>query len=613
MAVVKKSLRLVALMTAAAFWWLAGLYLYLSPKLPEAKALQDIKLQTPLRIVSADGQLIGQFGEQKRIPARYEELPETFVSALLAAEDDGFFEHSGIDFLGLARAVSELVTTGSKQSGGSTITMQVARNFFLTLDQTFIRKFTEILLALEIEQRLSKEQILELYVNRVFLGHRSYGFETAAQTYYGRSLSELTLAEHAMLAGVPQAPSRNNPLSNPSRSEVRRNWILGRMLTLGMIDQGAHDKAVASTDVASFYGLKVEVDADYVAEMARQFAVEKLGNAAYNDGFVVHTTVNGDLQQAARDAVIDGLITYDNRHGWRGPEQRHPPLEGESEEPLTARWQAALRAMPVVADLLPAIVTSVDPDGIDLLVRGGERSRLSWQDDLRRTRRYITEDSRSARANEAADLFSVGDLIRVSRVNESFKLAQVPRVQGALVSLDPIDGSIKALVGGMGFVLSKFNRATQARRQPGSNFKAFLYAAALENGIHPATLINDAPVVVGNLTDEDLWRPENDSGRFYGPTRVREALTFSRNLVSIRVLQQLGVRKLIEMADRTGFDVEEMQPNLTLALGTHAYTPLDIARGYTSIANGGFRVEPWLIDRIEDVDGNVIFQADPLI
>ena len=613
MAVVKKSLRFVALMTAAAFWWLAGLYLYLSPKLPEAEALQDIKLQTPLRIVSADGQLIGQFGEQKRIPARYEELPETFVSALLAAEDDGFFEHSGIAFLGLARAVSELVTTGSKQSGGSTITMQVARNFFLTLDQTFIRKFTEILLALEIEQRLSKEQILELYVNRVFLGHRSYGFETAAQTYYGRSLSELTLAEHAMLAGVPQAPSRNNPLSNPSRSEVRRNWILGRMLTLGMIDQGAHDKAVASTDIASFYGLKVEVDADYVAEMARQFAVEKLGNAAYNDGFVVHTTVNGDLQQAARDAVIDGLITYDNRHGWRGPGQRHPPLEGESEEPLTARWQAALRAMPVVADLLPAIVTSVDPDGINLLVRGGERSRLSWQDDLRRTRRYITEDSRSARANEAADLFSVGDLIRVSRVNESFKLAQVPRVQGALVSLDPIDGSIKALVGGMGFVLSKFNRATQARRQPGSNFKAFLYAAALENGIHPATLINDAPVVVGNLTDEDLWRPENDSGRFYGPTRVREALTFSRNLVSIRVLQQLGVRKLIEMADRTGFDVEEMQPNLTLALGTHAFTPLDIARGYTAIANGGFRVEPWLIDRIEDVDGNVIFQADPLI
>lgn len=613
MAVVNKSLRAFALVTAAALWWLAGLYLYLSPKLPEAEALQDIKLQTPLRILSADGQLIGQFGEQKRIPARYEDLPETFVNALLAAEDDGFFEHAGIDLLGLARAVSELVTTGSKQSGGSTITMQVARNFFLTLDQTFIRKFTEILLALEIEQRLSKEQILELYVNRVFLGHRSYGFETAAQTYYGRSLAELTLAEHAMLAGVPQAPSRNNPLSNPSRSEVRRNWILGRMLTLGMIDKKVHDAAIDSTDVASFYGLKVEVDADYVAEMARQFAVDKLGNAAYNDGFVIHTTVNGDLQQAARDAVIDGLITYDKRHGWRGPEQRHPPLENELPDTLVPRWERALRAMPVVADLLPAIVTSIDSEGAELLIRGGEEGRLSWQNDLRKIRRYVTEDRRSARPTETSELLSVGDLIRVSLRGESYELAQVPRVQGALVSLDPGDGSIKALVGGMGFVLSKFNRATQAKRQPGSNFKAFLYAAALENGIHPATLINDAPVVVGNLTDEDLWRPENDSGRFYGPTRVREALTFSRNLVSIRVLQQLGVRKLIEMADRTGFDVEEMQPNLTLALGTHAFTPLDIARGYTAIANGGYRVEPWLIDRIEDVDGNIIFKTDPLI
>ena len=613
MTAVKNSLHAFALITAAAIWWLAGLYLYLSPKLPEAAALQDIKLQTPLRILSADGQLIGQFGEQKRIPARYEDLPETFINALLAAEDDGFFEHAGIDFLGLARAVSELVATGSKQSGGSTITMQVARNFFLTLDQTFIRKFTEILLALEIEQRLSKEQILELYVNRVFLGHRSYGFETAAQTYYGKSLSELTLAEHAMLAGVPQAPSRNNPLSNPSRSEVRRNWILGRMLTLGMIDQAAHDEAVESIDVASFYGLSVEVDADYVAEMARQVAVEKLGTAAYNDGYVVHTTVDGNLQQAARDAVIDGLVTYDNRHGWRGPEQRHPPLENEAPQALTPRWERALRAMPVVADLLPAIVTAIDSEGADLLIRGGEEGRLSWQDDLRKIRRYITEDRRTARPNEVIDLLSVGDLIRVSKKGDVYKLAQVPRVQGALVSLDPNDGSVKALVGGMGFVLSKFNRATQAKRQPGSNFKAFLYAAAIENGIHPATLINDAPVVVGNLTDEDLWRPENDSGRFYGPTRVREALTFSRNLVSIRVLQQLGVKKLIEMADRTGFDVEEMQPNLTLALGTHAFTPLDIARGYSAIANGGFRVEPWLIDRIEDVDGNVIFQADPLV
>ena len=613
MSLVKQSTKALIFITAAAAWWLAGLYLYLSPKLPEAEALTDIKLQTPLRIMSSDGQLIGQFGEQKRIPASYEDLPQSFIDALLAAEDDSFFEHSGIDFLGLARAVSELVATGSKQSGGSTITMQVARNFFLTLDQTFIRKFTEILLALEIEQRLSKEEILELYVNRVFLGHRSYGFETAAQTYYGRSLNELSVAEHAMLAGVPQAPSRNNPLSNPKRSEIRRNWILRRMLSLEMIDRATYDEAIASTDIASFNGLKVEVDADYVAEMARQFVVERLGSNAYTDGYVVYTTVNGDLQQAARDAVIEGLITYDNRHGWRGPEQQHSPLEEETSEELGKRWRAALRAMPVIADLRPAIVTELLEDGARVLLKDGSYGFLSWREDLRRVRRYLDEDRLTGSTQTLSDLLSVGDLIRVSEEGDNLRLAQVPRVQGALVSLDPNDGSIKALVGGMGFVLSKFNRATQARRQPGSNFKAFLYAAALENGIHPATLINDAPVVVGNLTDEDLWRPENDSGRFYGPTRVREALTFSRNLVSIRILQQLGVRKLIEMAARVGFDVSDIQPNLTLALGTHAYTPLEVANGYAAIANGGFRVEPWLVDRIEDVDGDIIYEADPLI
>lgn len=623
MSFAKHSARAFVLIVAAGIWWLAGLYLYLSPKLPDAEALTDIKLQTPLRVMSSDGQLIGQFGEQKRIPVRYEDLPSTFVDALLAAEDDGFFEHSGIAFLSLARAVSELIITGSKQSGGSTITMQVARNFFLTLDQTFIRKFTEILLALEIEQRLSKEAILELYVNRVFLGHRSYGFETAAQTYYGRSLSELTIAEHAMLAGVPQAPSRNNPLSNPERSELRRNWILGRMLALDMIDRSTYEQAIATRDNASFNGLKVEVDADYVAEMARQFAVEQLGDKAYNDGYIIHTTVDGVLQQAARDAVLKGLITYDTRHGWRGPEQRHPPLEDESPEERETRWAQVLRAMPIIADLQPAIVTAVQTDGVIVRLKDDATGFLSWQDDLRQIRRFLNEDLRSERASSVDALLTVGDLIRVSatqvsttevsRNRDELKLAQVPRVQGALVSLDPNDGAIKSLVGGMGFVLSKFNRATQAKRQPGSNFKPFLYAAALENGIHPATLINDAPVVVGNLSDEDMWRPENDSGRFYGPTRVREALTFSRNLVSIRVLQQLGVRKLIEMADRVGFDVSDMQSNLTLALGTHAYTPMEIASGYAAIANSGFKIEPWLIDRIEDIDGNIIYKADPML
>lgn len=613
MAVIKTLTKTSLLIVAAAIWWLAGLYLYLSPRLPEASALQDIKLQTPLRVMSEDGLLIGQFGEQKRLPVRFEDLPKTFVDALLAAEDDQFFTHSGINLLSLARAVSELIATGSKQSGGSTLTMQVARNYFLTLDQTFIRKFTEILLALEIERRLSKEQILELYVNRVFLGHRSYGFETAAQTYYGRSLNELTLAEHAMLAGVPQAPSRNNPLSNPERSEIRRNWILGRMLGLEMISREAHQEAIAAVDTASFNGLKVEIDADYVAEMARQFAVDRLGSSAYTDGYVVHTTVSGPLQEAAQQAVIDGLKTYDWRHGWRGPERQYPPEEEETEDSLNKRWQKALAAMPVIAGLKPAIVTSLDDDGATLLLRDGQSTRVAWTGDLNRVRRYQTENRRSGRARTIDELLEVGDLIRIEDTDDGHKLSQVPRVQGALVSLEPGDGSIKALVGGMGFVLSKFNRATQAKRQPGSSFKPFLYAAALENGIHPSTLINDAPIVVGNLTDDDLWRPENDSGKFYGPTRVREALTFSRNLVSIRVLQQLGVRKLIEMAGRVGFDNSDMQPNLTLALGTHAFTPLEVATGYAAIANTGFKVDPWLIDRIEDAEGNVIYQADPVI
>ncbi|MGB0221699.1 MAG: penicillin-binding protein 1A [Luminiphilus sp.] len=613
MAVIKTLTKTSLLIVAAAIWWLAGLYLYLSPRLPEASALQDIKLQTPLRVMSEDGLLIGQFGEQKRLPVRFEDLPKTFVDALLAAEDDQFFTHSGINLLSLARAVSELIATGSKQSGGSTLTMQVARNYFLTLDQTFIRKFTEILLALEIERRLSKEQILELYVNRVFLGHRSYGFETAAQTYYGRSLNELTLAEHAMLAGVPQAPSRNNPLSNPERSEIRRNWILGRMLGLEMISREAYQEAIAAVDTASFNGLKVEIDADYVAEMARQFAVDRLGSSAYTDGYVVHTTVSGPLQEAAQQAVIDGLKTYDWRHGWRGPERQYPPEEEETEDSLNKRWQKALAAMPVIAGLKPAIVTSLDDDGATLLLRDGQSTRVAWTGDLNRVRRYQTENRRSGRARTIDELLEVGDLIRIEDTDGAHKLSQVPRVQGALVSLEPGDGSIKALVGGMGFVLSKFNRATQAKRQPGSSFKPFLYAAALENGIHPSTLINDAPVVVGNLTDDDLWRPENDSGKFYGPTRVREALTFSRNLVSIRVLQQLGVRKLIEMAGRVGFDNSDMQPNLTLALGTHAFTPLEVATGYAAIANTGFKVDPWLIDRIEDAAGNVIYQADPVI
>ncbi|MEL0315016.1 MAG: penicillin-binding protein 1A [Halieaceae bacterium] len=596
-------------------WGLAGLYLFLSPRLPEPEALQNITLQTPMRIQSRNGLLIAQFGEQKRNPLRFSQIPVDFTNALLAAEDDGFFDHSGIEILSLARAVSELVMTGRKGSGGSTLTMQVARNYFLTLDQTFLRKFTEILLAIEIERALSKEQILELYVNRVFLGHRAYGFEAAAQTYYGKSLWELSLAQQAMLAGIPKAPSRNNPLSNPEAGKIRRDWILGRMASLGMIDDATRDKARSEAVSASYYGLRVQVEADYVAEMVRQDLVERYGSGAYSDGYIVTTTVESRMQTAARDALLSGLMTYDQRHGWRGPERQLPPLEDESQSDLKQKWRAALADMPVIADLPPAIVIGLDVEGATLLTKQGDIGRLDWRGDLAKIRRYNTENSTRSAGASPKDLLDIGDLIRVRWDDKSrqWRLAQVPRAQAALVSLDPTDGAIRSLVGGMGFELSKFNRATQAKRQPGSNFKAFLYAAAVEHGVTPATLINDAPIVLDNLSNDEIWRPENDSGRFYGPTRVRDALTFSRNLVSIRVLQRLGISRFIDYAEQLGFDTSSMARNLTLALGTHAYTPLDIAAGYAIVANGGFKVSPYLIERIENTEGEVLYEADPAI
>lgn len=605
-----------AVVCAGVVWGFAGLYLYLSPNLPEADTLRDVKLRTPMRVMSRDGLLIGQFGEQKRSPLRFDQIPQSFVDALIAAEDDEFFEHSGVDLAGLARAMSELLMTGRKGSGGSTLTMQVARNYFLSLERTFLRKFNEILLALEIERALSKEEIFELYVNRVFLGHRAYGFEAAAQTYYGKSLSELTLAQHAMLAGIPKAPSRNNPLSNPEAGKDRRNWILGRMTKLGMITEAARQVASKEAVNASYHGLQVEVDASYVAEMVRQEMVERYGNAAYNDGYVVYTTVDAKLQQAGRDALLSGLKTYDKRHGWRGPERKLPPTDDEATDATRRRWGEALADMPIIADLEPGIVAYIDEDGADILRKNGETVRLPWRDALDRTRRYLSENSRSAAPASVDALLSLGDMVRIEHVagdNTRWQLAQVPRAQAALVSLDPENGAIRALVGGMGFELSKFNRAIQAKRQPGSNFKPFLYAAAIESGLTPASLINDAPIVLDNLASEEIWRPENDSGKFYGPTRLRDALTFSRNLVSIRVLQQLGVDRLASYVEQLGFDTTAMDRNLTLALGTHAYSPLEVARGYGILANGGYQISPYLIARIEDAKGEVLFTAEPAV
>ena len=604
-------LRLTLLGFFGGLWALAGVYLYLSPGLPDVETLRDVRLQTPMRVYTREGDLIGQFGEQKRTPLPYDEIPEQFISALLAAEDDSFFQHKGIDIMGLARAVSELVLTGQKGSGGSTLTMQVARNYFLTLERTFMRKFNEILLAIEIERALDKQEIFELYFNRVFLGHRAYGFEAASRVYYGKGIGELSLAQHAMLAGIPKAPSRNNPISGPSAGEERRNWILGRMLSLGYIDQAQFAGASDAPVTARHHGAQLSFAAHYAAEMARQEMLNRYGMAAYNDGFHVYTTISSSLQQLAQGAVIEGLLTYDKRHGFRGPERQLPPADPESESLPTELWLEALGEMPVIAGLKPAIVAAIAEEKVDFILRDGSRHELWWENGLKQASRYLTENSRGRRPSEPADVVAVGDMVRVVLKDSEWHLSQVPAAQAALVSLNPDDGAINAIVGGMGFELSKFNRATQAQRQPGSNFKPFVYSAALNHGFTAASLINDAPVVMEDTSLEDIWRPENDGGKFHGPTRLRWALTKSRNLVSIRLLQQLGIANLISYAERFGFNTAEFAPDLSLALGTHAMSPLELATGYAMLANGGYAVEPYLIKRIDDIDGDTVFEARP--
>ncbi|MEP1596489.1 MAG: transglycosylase domain-containing protein, partial [Halieaceae bacterium] len=467
-------LRLTLLGFFGGLWGLAGVYLYLSPGLPDVETLRDVRLQTPMRVYTREGDLIGQFGEQKRTPLPFDEIPDQFINALLAAEDDSFFQHNGIDVMGLARAVSELVLTGQKGSGGSTLTMQVARNYFLSLERTFMRKFNEILLAIEIERALDKQEIFELYFNRVFLGHRAYGFEAAARVYYGKGIGELSLAQHAMLAGIPKAPSRNNPISGPSAGEQRRNWILGRMLNLGYIDQAQFASASETPITARHHGAQLSFAAHYAAEMARQEMLNRYGMAAYNDGFHVYTTISSSLQQLAQGAVIEGLLTYDKRHGFRGPERQLPPADPDSESLPIELWLEALGEMPVIAGLTPAIVTAVAEDKVDFILLDGSSHELWWENGLKQASRYLTENSRGRRPSAPADVVAVGDMVRVIVEDDGdWHLSQVPAAQAALVSLNPDDGAINAIVGGMGFELSKFNRATQAQRQPGSNFKPF--------------------------------------------------------------------------------------------------------------------------------------------
>ena len=579
------------------------LYLYLSPKLPSVEELKEIELQIPLRIYSQDLKVIAEFGEKKRSPVSFEEIPQAMIDAFLAAEDDSFFEHRGIVVSGLLRAAVELVTTGSIRSGGSTITMQVARNFFLSNRQEFTRKFNEILLAFRIEEGLTKEEILSLYTNKIYMGNRAYGVGAAAHVYYGKSLEELSIAQIAMIAGLPKAPSSYNPIANPQRALLRRNWILGRMLLLGNIDKQQYQAAVTEQDNASYHGSISELDAAYIAEMVRQQVITKFGLKAYTKGYSAITTIDSGMQKSAVKALQAGILAYDKRHGYRGPEQT---AIAENE------WESVLRKTSILGGLEPAIVSEVAEDHLTLLNRNGELEDLNWVDGLQGLRLFKTVNARSAPIESAADVFKRGDLIRVIRsANNSLQLAQVPEVQSALIALNPQDSAIRSLVGGFDYRHSRFNRVTQALRQPGSNFKPFVYTTALDYGFTAASIINDAPVVFNDKNLEDMWRPENDGGKFYGPTRLREALYRSRNMVSIRLLRRMGIDRTLEGLQRFGFDTGEMPLDLSLALGSHAMTPLKVASAYNIIANGGYSVTPYVLATVIDRDGNIIYQATP--
>uniref|UniRef100_UPI004038A923 penicillin-binding protein 1A n=1 Tax=Pseudomonas bambusae TaxID=3139142 RepID=UPI004038A923 len=599
------------------FWWsivavvcglllgLSGAFLYLSPNLPSVDALRNIQLQIPLRVFSSDGKLIAEFGEMRRSPIRFADIPPNFIHALLSAEDDNFANHYGVDPSSLMRAASQLVKSGHIQSGGSTITMQVAKNYFLTSERSFSRKTTEILLALQIERQLTKDEILELYVNKIYLGNRAYGIEAAAQVYYGKSIRDLSVAQMAMIAGLPKAPSRFNPLANPVRAKERRDWILGRMFKLGKIDQNTYQVALAEPINASYHVQSPEVNAPYIAEMARAEMVGRYGSEAYTEGFRVTTTVPSNLQEDANKAVQDGLIEYDQRHGYRGPESRFPGLTRDG-------WVQELTKQRPISGLEPAIVSQVDKTGIHVLTRNGEKEETVAWDSMKWAKAFLNTNSVGANPKQPSDVAHVGDLVRVQRQpDNSLKFSQIPQAQSALVSLDPHNGAIRALVGGFAFEQSNYNRAMQAKRQPGSSFKPFLYSAALDNGYTAASLVNDAPIVFVDEAVDKVWRPKNDTGTFLGPIRLREALYKSRNLVSIRLLQSLGVNTAINYITRFGFNKQDLPPNLSLALGTATLTPMEIVSGWSTFANGGYKVSPYLIDKIEDREGKTLFVANP--
>lgn len=573
--------------------------LQINAELPDIQILRKVQYQTPLTIYSREGLLMAEFGEKKSIPVPIENVPRQLINAFLAAEDDSFYTHPGIDFNGLMRATLQYLQTGQKKQGGSTITMQVVRNFLLSREKTFKRKIKEIILALKIDREFTKENILELYLNKIYLGQHAYGIAAAAQIYYGKTLEQLTLAETAMLAGLPKAPSNYNPVTDPDKALQRRNYVLERMLKLGFISRQEFEQHSIKPVTAKLHLSAPELSAPYVAEMVRQEMLARFGEEAYTLGLKVYTTIDGKLQVSANRAIQLALHEYDDRHGYR------------KSGVLSQQTFNDLAKHAPIGDTLPALVRSIDKNVLIAQLQDRSQFEIPWKN-IRWAREFITSDLKGAPLRSIESLIKPADMIRVRKLaDNSWALTQVPEVEGALVSLNPGNGAILALTGGFDFFRSKYNRATQSKRQPGSGFKPVIYTAALEQGYTVASLINDAPLVLPGATKHSVWRPENYGNEFLGPTSIRTALTKSRNLVSIRLLIKIGLKKAIETAQRFGFKNEQLPRSYTLALGSGYASPVDMARLYAVFANGGFLITPHFIDRIEASDGSILFQAKP--
>ncbi|MCY9825194.1 penicillin-binding protein 1A [Vibrio chagasii] len=609
-----------------------GFYYYVKPELPDVATLRDVELQTPMQVFSQDGKLISQFGEKRRIPVTYDEIPRHLVEALIATEDSRFYEHPGIDPIGITRAAIVVAMSGSAKQGASTITQQLARNFFLSNEKKIMRKIKEIFIAIHIEQLLSKEEIMELYVNKIFLGHRSYGFGAAARVYFGKDLPDLTLSELATLAGMPKAPSTMNPIYSIERATNRRNVVLRRMLDEKYITQAEFDEASNEQLVSKYHGAEIELSAPYVAEVARAWMVERYGEDAYTSGMKVYTTVDSKLQKAANHAAIKNLLGYDERHGYRGAEK--------------VLWQTAqsawdhdkivkhLKSQPTYGDLVPAVVTAVDSKSAQVWVKNQGEGTIEWQG-MNWARKFLTDDRQGPAPSQAKEILAVGEQVWVrheaitgdevseeateeSTTAESdtpvvWRLSQVPNANTAFVAMNPNNGAVLSMVGGFNFVHNKFNRATQSIRQVGSGIKPFIYSAAIEKGLTLASLINDAPINQWDKSQGTAWRPKNSPPTYVGPTRLRIGLAQSKNVMAVRVLREVGLDDTRNYLTRFGFDIDEVPRSETIALGAGSLTPMKVAQGYSVFANGGYYVEPFYISRVETPFGETEFEATPKV